>query len=320
MGRFKKQLTALEQAEKKIAFKKRKSEESRRFRAAHAEELAEKRALNAELLKKARRLQEDGEIAIDPQEIWDAVTLAEYRREGKALHHALTECITEHNTKIVQEKLKQEESQKKKINVVNVDTFGLLPKIPKFIPDERKMIILVGVPGSGKSYFSNMFMKLDDSSSNPKQWVYINQDILGARCHCIYEAKQGLCRGKNVLIDRTNIDRVQRSYWTDIAHEHGLTHIHVIYFNIPHPTVLQRLQAREDHPTLTSPDKAIEIFNLMSLGMEPPSKDLRMKRTLCKCPPGCECTDFFEIPGEKITQLTEIQNDQDVASLLKYYF
>ncbi len=79
--------------------------------------------------------------------------------------------------------------------------------------DPRALIVLVGIPGAGKSYFSKHLMEL-----NPN-WVRINQDEMGSRKACEQVATTTLKKKpeKSLLIDRTNIDVWQRSVWTGIA-------------------------------------------------------------------------------------------------------
>ena len=56
------------------------------------------------------------------------------------------------------------------------------------------VLLLVGLPGSGKSTFSSKFRN--------KGWWIISQDTLGSKDKCISEFRRALSRRKNIVIDR----------------------------------------------------------------------------------------------------------------------
>jgi predicted kinase len=64
------------------------------------------------------------------------------------------------------------------------------------------MVVLVGIPGSGKSFVANQFRQRD--------WVIVSQDELGNRRTCEQKAELALAQGRSVVIDRTNFDQQQR--------------------------------------------------------------------------------------------------------------
>ncbi|PVU97366.1 hypothetical protein BB561_000575 [Smittium simulii] len=74
-----------------------------------------------------------------------------------------------------------------------------------------QMLILVGLPGSGKTCFSTMLVKYI------KSWERVNQDDVGSRSQCEAAASKFLKEGKNVVIDRCNFDEDQRKIWIKIA-------------------------------------------------------------------------------------------------------
>jgi hypothetical protein len=64
-----------------------------------------------------------------------------------------------------------------------------------------------------------------------RSFAWICQDALGSRQKCAVAARQALERGMSVIIDRTNIDALQRSNWTNLALEAGVACLCVILPN-----------------------------------------------------------------------------------------
>jgi predicted kinase len=106
-----------------------------------------------------------------------------------------------------------------------------------------KLIILVGLPGSGKSTYAKHY---EDTG-----WVVLNQDKLGSRQKCIDLMKEAFANGDNVVIDRTNISREQRSYFIKEANAVGVTDINCHAFLCKINTCYKRICKRKDHPTIT---------------------------------------------------------------------
>ena len=78
------------------------------------------------------------------------------------------------------------------------------------------VLILVGLPGSGKSHFAS---RLEEKSA---RFVRINQDVLGDRPACEKLARSVLADGKIAVIDRCNFDVKQKKKWVHIANEKGV--------------------------------------------------------------------------------------------------
>lgn len=126
------------------------------------------------------------------------------------------------------------------------------------------MIILVGKPGSGKSFFAY----------NSLNKVIINQDSLGDRKKCIDATKLALSSNKDVIIDRTNINKQQRSIWINIAKEYNVTEIYCIEFKVSAEECIKRIQNRLYHPTIkenTSLEKITDIVRKFEKSYEEPS-------------------------------------------------
>jgi len=103
------------------------------------------------------------------------------------------------------------------------------------------MLILTGLPGSGKSTYASHF--------ESDGWVRINQDILGSRDACLSLAAKTLSQGKNVIIDRCNTTKEQRAHWIRLALDYGAD-IQGVYLSCDMEECIYRIHHRKDHPTI----------------------------------------------------------------------
>jgi bifunctional polynucleotide phosphatase/kinase len=78
----------------------------------------------------------------------------------------------------------------------------------------KEMIIMVGFPGSGKSYISNEI-------KNKFGYEIINQDTLKTKAKCIKEAEKQMKNKKCIIIDSTNPGKEKRKEWIDLAKNNG---------------------------------------------------------------------------------------------------
>lgn len=126
-----------------------------------------------------------------------------------------------------------------------------------------KVIILVGFPGSGKSTFSKKYEK----------YVIINQDTLGDRHKCLQVFRQAMKDKKSVIIDRCNINKMQRSIWIKEALKFGVEDISAVYLHCHPQTCIERISNRKGHPTIkesSSIEKNTEIVTNFTRTFEIP--------------------------------------------------
>ncbi|OWR48194.1 Bifunctional polynucleotide phosphatase/kinase [Danaus plexippus plexippus] len=76
----------------------------------------------------------------------------------------------------------------------------------------EKLLVLVGYPGSGKSFVAKLIEQKSGS-----RYVTVCRDVLGTWQKCASEASKLLQQGKSVIVDSTNPDTESRSRWTSIA-------------------------------------------------------------------------------------------------------
>ncbi|UPR00841.1 FCP1 homology domain-containing protein [Chloropicon primus] len=109
------------------------------------------------------------------------------------------------------------------------------------------VLILVGLPGSGKSTFAQKLRS--------KGWWIISQDALGSRESCLREFRKALQRGKNVAVDRCNHTRAQREVWIrealSLTSSSERTKIYALCFNTDVRECRRRVMTRPGHATLS---------------------------------------------------------------------
>lgn len=129
----------------------------------------------------------------------------------------------------------------------------------------NKVIILMGLPGSGKSSFTKLL----------PSFITINQDKLGNRKFCENALVDQLSCSEDCIIDRTNITKAQRKYFIDIAKNFNAK-IYCIFLDIPVLECIERAKKRAEHETLScltnSEEKIIEVISKFNNTLELPDE------------------------------------------------
>lgn len=106
-----------------------------------------------------------------------------------------------------------------------------------------KTIMLVGLPGSGKSYVAESI-----ASRWTGQTIIISQDDSGSRSACESQI-QGKYKDDTLLIlDRCNPEASDRKYWLSLLMSTANTAC--VYFDYDMELCLQRINERLNHPTI----------------------------------------------------------------------
>lgn len=130
-----------------------------------------------------------------------------------------------------------------------------------------RIILLCGLPGAGKTTWAKQ---------QAKDFYIINQDELGSRDHCAQKALDIIKIGRDIIIDRTNIDKRQRSNWIKLAKHHGISEIECVEFKSDPEKCIKRIKNRQNHPTIppnTSVDKIAQIVRKFNKAYERPTHD-----------------------------------------------
>jgi predicted kinase len=124
--------------------------------------------------------------------------------------------------------------------------------------DERRVLVLVGLPGSGKSSIARQL--------ESRGWVRVNQDELGSRNKCKELMEKALVENKKVVVDRCNFDVRQRKSWIDLAAKYGVTNVQALTINTDPDVCKDRIVSRENHPTVAPVEASkaiVDSFNKM---------------------------------------------------------
>ncbi|ODO02866.1 hypothetical protein I350_05707 [Cryptococcus amylolentus CBS 6273] len=166
-----------------------------------------------------------------------------------------------------------------------------LAPLPTLALPPQTLILLVGLPGSGKSTFASSLCQssaslLTSDPSNPYQplhasikggirpWIRASQDDAPSRRRQEVEALVGwgLREGCNVVVDRCGFDPVQRSHFISIAE--GINpqiRIYALVLAVSEQTLKTRLTSRESHPTITGGEEGLRVLGQMDKVWQPPT-------------------------------------------------
>jgi predicted kinase len=130
------------------------------------------------------------------------------------------------------------------------------------------MVILIGLPGSGKSTFTEV---LKTSTAIGDRIERLCQDEIGKlaceeNCHRLLSGRTGSI----VVIDRTNMSEEQRSTWVKVANRYKARCI-AVSFNVPDNVCIERAMQRIDHPTLPR-EKVPAVVKSLAKSYQPPKE------------------------------------------------
>lgn len=81
--------------------------------------------------------------------------------------------------------------------------------------NEQELIIMIGYPASGKSYFCNNYLRKEG-------YEVINRDTLNSMQKCVSLIENALDKKKSCVVDNTNPDPFSRKKFIDIATKKGI--------------------------------------------------------------------------------------------------
>ncbi|KAG9125307.1 hypothetical protein FRC07_008165 [Ceratobasidium sp. 392] len=164
----------------------------------------------------------------------------------------------------------------------------LLPRIAEPLPSslvtdgvvtpDADLLILCGLPGSGKSWFSQAIVrrggiigKSHEGSRNPAPiWRIISQDESGSRATCESDIGRAGLPGSRAILDRCNPTSDERREWLKLAS--WAQHPVCVWFDYDPQLCIDRAQNRTNHPTLPSGPRVRTAVASMRRSFQPPLK------------------------------------------------
>ena len=144
------------------------------------------------------------------------------------------------------------------------------------------MVVLVGLPGSGKSYFGRRLGERISIAHVESDWIrkFIfltpvynakENNILFRTCHMLLERL--LSQGVDILFDATNLVEANRERLYNIAYKTDARLI-LVKVGAPSDLIFQRLEHRKYYPNVQdNSDADWSIFRKMRSSFEPLRKD-----------------------------------------------
>lgn len=131
-----------------------------------------------------------------------------------------------------------------------------------------QITLMIGPPGSGKTTEAQRYLEVHNLRYD---LVRINQDEQGKEGH-MDEFEKALSRGYDIIIDRMNFDKKQRSRYLEPARKVGYT-TRIIILHVSKSICLERCNSRIDHPTIKDPESASRAVNFFFSNYERVSDD-----------------------------------------------
>lgn len=122
-------------------------------------------------------------------------------------------------------------------------------KVEIKVSKDQELVIMVGMPGSGKTTFVN-------ETFGQSEYVIASGDELKTAAKLLKCASAALEKGKSVVIDATNPSKQRREDYINLAKKHNV-HVKVVYVNTP----MEESMARNNKREKPVPRIAYSVYN-----------------------------------------------------------
>jgi len=138
---------------------------------------------------------------------------------------------------------------------------------------QRKLILLIGPIGSGKSTIAKRYQDREQKSYSAIPCTIVSQDEQGRKGHRIKFAKC-IEDGHSIIVDRMNFNKEQRERYIEPARKANYS-IYIVEIKASRDTCLERVVARKGHPTVESGNKELanKILDMYYREYEPLEAD-----------------------------------------------
>jgi len=137
-----------------------------------------------------------------------------------------------------------------------------------------KYILLMGLPGSGKSSIAAHLEQA--TKGNQKPWMWMSQDVLSHRVTVqkVGQISAEVARGQvgGIIVDCTNVTSKHRSEWLKVMHQPPAKDTVLVYFRRPADICARRVACRVNHPSIPF-GRGERIVHGFASQLEPPTQE-----------------------------------------------
>jgi len=127
-----------------------------------------------------------------------------------------------------------------------------------FSRSKQQVILLSGLPGSGKTTLGTAFLQCDG------KWTLVSQDVVRTKKHVRDSLLHHLREGSSVVLDRCNPTAKDREEWVALCRKERVPVSCVqLGHELSDDDRRQRMLRRQDHPTVKTPQAVEKVLKVV---------------------------------------------------------